>query len=162
MGLYTISETVHMNAPMDRCFLLVTSIELATRTMEMRPLGARKTGFIQPNDRIIWHGWRFGFPWMHEMQVAIYDRPSHFQDTMGRGRFKRFQHDQTFSEIDGHTLLHDKLRFSLPLGFLGNIVAEHVMVPYLSRLLHRRLQILKRIAETEEWRKYLHDEPEAR
>jgi ligand-binding SRPBCC domain-containing protein len=92
--------------------------------------------------------------------ITAYERPHYFQDTMGRGRFRRYQHEHTLSEIDGHTLLHDKIRFSLPLGWAGEMVAKHLMVPYMSRLLHTHLQLLKRVAETEEWRKYLPDESE--
>jgi hypothetical protein len=38
-------------------------------------------------------------------------------------------------------------------------VAKTVVVPYIAGMLHRHLQLLKRVAETEEWRKYLPAEP---
>jgi ligand-binding SRPBCC domain-containing protein len=153
--MYTVSETTHVNAPIDRCFLLGTSLKLVSRTLGMHALERDETGLVQPNDRLIWHGWKFGFPQMHETLVTAYDRPHYFQDSMGRGRFKRYQHEHTFTEIDGHTLLHDKIRFSLPLGWAGDMVARSVVVPYIAGMLHRHLQLLKRVAETDEWRKYL-------
>jgi ligand-binding SRPBCC domain-containing protein len=153
--MYTVSETTHVNAPIDRCFLLGTSVKLVSRTLGMHALERDETGLVQPNDRLIWHGWKFGFPQMHETLITAYDRPHYFQDSMGRGRFKRYQHEHTFTEIDGHTLLHDKIRFSLPLGWAGDIVAKTVVVPYIAGMLHRHLQLLKRVAETDEWRKYL-------
>jgi ligand-binding SRPBCC domain-containing protein len=79
---------------------------------------------------------------------------------MGRGRFKRFQHDHHLVEIDGHTLLNDKLRFTLPLGWPGKLVGKHVMVPYLCRLLRERMLLLKQVAESEEWRRYLPEDDE--
>jgi ligand-binding SRPBCC domain-containing protein len=157
--MYTISETTHVNAPIDRCFLLATSLEFVSRTLGMRPLERHATGLVQPNDRLIWHGWKFGLPQMHETVITAYERPHYFQDTMGRGRFKRYQHEHTLTEIDGHTLLHDKIRFSLPLGWAGEAVAKYVMVPYLARLLHVHLESVKRAAETDEWRSYLPVEP---
>jgi ligand-binding SRPBCC domain-containing protein len=156
--MYTISETTHVNAPIDRCFLLATSVELVSRTIRMHAI-ERKAGLVQPDDQLIWHGWKFGLPQMHETLITAYERPHYFQDTMGRGRFRRYQHEHTLTEIDGHTLLHDKIRFSLPLGWVGDAVAKYVMVPYIARLLHFHLQLLKRVAETEEWRKYLPAEP---
>jgi ligand-binding SRPBCC domain-containing protein len=153
--MYTVSETTHVNAPIDRCFLLGTSLKLVSRTLGMHALERDETGLVQPNDHLIWHGWKFGFPQMHETLVTAYDRPHYFQDSMGRGRFKRYQHEHTFTEIDGHTLLHDKIRFSLPLGWAGDMVARSVVVPYIAGMLHRHLQLLKRVAETDEWRKYL-------
>ncbi len=89
---------------------------------------------------------------VHESVVTRYERPGFLQDTMVRGRFKRFQHDHQFVEIDGHTLLIDKVRFSLPLGWPGRIV------PYISELLQRRMTLVKRLAEGEEWRRYLPEE----
>jgi ligand-binding SRPBCC domain-containing protein len=138
-----------------------TSIELVSRTLRMHALQRDQTGLVQPNDQLIWHGWKFGLPQMHETLITAYDRPHYFQDTMGRGRFRRYQHEHTLTEIDGHTLVQDKIRFSLPFGWAGDMVAKHVIVPYVARLLHAHLQLLKRVAETDEWHKYLPDEPVA-
>ena len=74
---------------------------------------------------------------------------------MERGRFKRFQHDHQFSEVDGHTLMVDYVRFSMPLGLAGKMVGRHVVIPHVVKLLRTRLMLLKRIAESEEWRQYL-------
>lgn len=153
--MYTVSETTHVHAPIDRCFLLGTSIKLVSRTLGLHALERNESDLVQPNDQLIWHGWKFGLPQMHETLVTAYDRPHYFQDSMGRGRFKRYQHEHTFTEIDGHTLLHDKIRFSMPFGWAGDVVAKNLIVPYIARLLHFHLQLLKRVAESEEWRKYL-------
>jgi ligand-binding SRPBCC domain-containing protein len=75
---------------------------------------------------------------------------------MGRGRFKRYQHDHYFYEMTDRTVLNDKIRFTMPLGFLGRLVGRFVLVPYLSKRLRRRLGLLKRVAENgNEWPKYL-------
>lgn len=155
--MYTVSDTIHINAPIERCFLLSTSIELVAETLEMRPMDGKTEGLIVEGDRILWHGWKFGVPQFHETLITRYEAPTFFQDTMGRGRFRKFQHDHSLAEIDGHTLLHDKVRFALPLGFLGQMVARQVMVPYIAGLVQRRFQLLKRLAESEEWRYYLPD-----
>jgi ligand-binding SRPBCC domain-containing protein len=160
--LFTVSDSIHIHAPIERCFLLSTSLELVQQVLEMRPVegGSRKTsGFVVGGDRIEWRGWLFGLPQVHESLITRYERPNFFQDTMARGRFERFQHDHRFTEIDGHTLLVDKLRFSLPFGWPGKIMARHVIVPHISGLLRRRMQLLKRVAEGSEWKQYLPDLP---
>jgi len=44
----------------------------------------------------------------------------------------------------------------MPLGFVGRLVGQFVMVPYISRKLRRRLVLLKSVAENrKEWPKYL-------
>lgn len=153
--VFTVSDTVHINAPIERCFLLSTSIELVQRSLGMRPVSGKMQGLVEMGDRLIWVGWKFGFPQMHETVITAYDRPNFFQDTMGRGRFKTFSHDHGFTEIGGRTLLHDKVRFSMPLGFLGATVARRIVVPHIARLLQHRFMLLKRVAESEEWRDYL-------
>jgi ligand-binding SRPBCC domain-containing protein len=157
--MFTISDSIFINAPIDRCFLLSTNIELVGRTLGMKPLEGRTSGMVVADDRILWAGWKFGFPQMHETYITQYDRPNFFQDTMGRGRFKRYQHDHYFYEMDDRTVLNDKIRFTMPLGFVGRLVGQFVLVPYLSRKLRRRLVTLRRVAQTrKEWVKYL---PEA-
>ncbi|MBB5344815.1 SRPBCC family protein [Tunturibacter empetritectus] len=158
--MFTISDSIHINAPIERCFLLSTNIELVGKTLGMKPIEGKTRGMITPGDKLLWAGWKFGFPQMHETLITRYERPMFFQDTMGRGRFKRFQHDHHLFYIDGRTVLNDKIRFTLPLSWAGRLVARAILVPYISRVLRRRLKLLKRIAESQEWRKYLPEEIE--
>jgi ligand-binding SRPBCC domain-containing protein len=156
--MFTISDSIFINAPIERCFLLSTNIELVGRTLGMKPIEGKTSGMIEADDKLLWAGWKFGFPQMHESVVTRYEKPAFFQDTMERGRFKRYQHDHHLTEIGGWTLLVEKLRFSLPMGPVGKQVARHVMVPYISKLLRRRMLVLKRVAESEEWRRYLKED----
>ncbi len=156
--MFVVSDKIHVNAPIERCFLLSTSLELVGQTLKMRLVesGSTKTsGLVVGGDRLLWQGWVFGLPQVHETRITKYERPNFFQDSMGRGRFKRFQHDHFFTEIGGRTLLNDKVRFSLPMGWATAPVARLVVVPHVSRLLRQRLELLKRVAESEEWRQYL-------
>jgi ligand-binding SRPBCC domain-containing protein len=159
--MFTISDSIFINAPIDRCFLLSTSVELVGKTLGMKPLEGKTNGMLVADDRLLWAGWKFGFPQMHESYVTRYERPAFFQDTMGRGRFKRYQHDHYFYEMDVRTVLNDKIRFTMPLGFVGRLVGQFVLVPYLSRRLRRRLVLLRKVAQNQkEWRKYLPEEHE--
>ncbi len=155
--VFVISDSMHVQAPLERCFLLSTNIDLVAQTLRMHPLSGRSSGQVEAGDTILWAGWKFGMPQMHESLITRFDPPVFFQDTMARGRFKFFQHDHTFVEIDGHTLLQDKLRFSLPGGWLGSLVAKYVMVPYISGLIRKRFYLLKQLAEGPGWRRYLPD-----
>jgi len=126
----------------------------------MKPVegrGTRSEGMVARGDRVVWYGWKFGLPHMHESVISRYEAPAFFQDTMERGRFKRFQHDHQFSEVDGHTLMVDYVRFSLPLGVAGRMVGRQVVMPHVVKLLRTRLRLLKSLAEGEEWRQYIED-----
>jgi ligand-binding SRPBCC domain-containing protein len=154
--MFTISDSIFINAPIDRCFLLATNVELVGRTLGMKAIEGKTSGLLAVDDRLLWAGWKFGVPQMHESMISQYERPAFFQDTMERGRFKRYQHDHYFYEMDERTVLNDKIRFTMPLGILGRMVGKFILVPYLSKRLRRRLVLLKRVAESrQEWRKYL-------
>ncbi len=153
--MFTVSDSVHIRAPIERCFLLATDIGLVQQTLGMQPTAGKTAGKVVGGDRIVWRGWLLGMPQMHESLITRYERPGFFQDTMVRGRFRRFQHDHQFIEIDGQTLLVDRMRFSLPLGVLGRVVGRRLLVPFVVKLLRRRLSLLKIVAESEEWRAYL-------
>jgi ligand-binding SRPBCC domain-containing protein len=156
--MFTISDSIHINAPIERCFMLSTNIELVGKTLAMKPIEGKTKGTVVAGDKLLWAGWKFGFPQMHESLITRYERPVYFQDTMERGRFKRYQHDHHFFFMDGRTVLNDKIRFTLPLSWLGRIVARTIVVPYISRTLRRRMKLLKKVAESQEWRKYVPEE----
>ena len=155
--MFRLKESIHVNAPMDRCFLLSTSIELVQKTIGLTPVEGKTTGLIVSGDQLVWRGWKFGIPAMHETLITGYERPTFFQDTMGRGRFKSFQHDHHFAEMNGCTTMWDIVRFSMPLGLPGKLVGKHVVVPHVLKLMTQRFELIKRIAEGSEWERYLAD-----
>ncbi len=153
--MFRLKESIHVNAPIDRCFLLSTSIDIVRQTLQMTPVSGQTSGLIVNGSRLLWRGWKFGMPVKHETLITGYDRPTFFQDTMASGMFHEFQHDHRFQDIDGRTLLVDVVRFSLPFGPLGKLVAKHIVVPHVLRTMVKRFELLKRLAESDEWEKYL-------
>jgi len=153
--MFRLKESIHVNAPVDRCFLLSTSIALVEQSLHLRPVAGKTTGLIVAGDRVRWRGWKFGLPVHHESLITEYDRPSFFQDTMRSGLFRHFQHDHRFEDIDGQTLMADIVRFSLPLGSAGKLVAKRIVVPHILDTLVKRFQLIKRIAEGPDWERYI-------
>lgn len=65
-------------------------------------------------------------------------------------------HDHYFDAAsDGGTMLRDELRFAAPLGLLGRIGEGLVLRRYMTRFLQARNAVLKRAAESDEWRQFL-------
>ena len=153
--MFCVRDSILIDAPIDRCFLLSTSIELVGPILGMRAVSGKTSGLAIDGDQLVWRGWKFGLPQMHETLITAYRRPEFFQDTMGRGRFEFFQHDHHFTEVDRRTLLGDEVRFAMPLGFAGRLVGRFVMLPHIRRLLRRRFAMLKQIAEGPEWERHL-------
>lgn len=155
VALFRLKESIHVNAPIARCFLLSTSIDLVAQTLRMRPVEGKLSGLIEAEDRLLWRGWKFGIPAMHETLITGYNRPTFFQDTMGRGYFRHFQHDHHFHFIDGHTTMWDVVRFSLPFGPAGRVVGKRIVVPHVLGLMLSRFETIKRLAEGGDWERYL-------
>lgn len=156
--MFTVSDSIHINAPVDRCFLLSTHVGLAAEVLEMRPVSGTVAGTLGPGDRVVWGSWRYGLPHLREGHVTRYERPAFLQETMERRLFTRYRHDHQFIEIDGQTLVIDRVRFSAPLGWLGRKLAKRLVVPPVTRMLRRRMELLRLVAEGEQWRRYLAEE----
>ena len=153
---FQLEDQILVHAPAERCFLLSTSIAIVQRELGMHPVRGRTSGHVVGGDTVLWKGWQLGLPQFHESLIQPFDPPFFFRDQMISGRFATFQHDHSFIDRgSGDVLLHDQLRFTMPFGAAGNLVGRLVLVPHIRRLMRRRFSLIKRIAETEEWRKYL-------
>jgi ligand-binding SRPBCC domain-containing protein len=154
--LFTLRDEIAIQAPIERCFLLSTNVEIVEHDLKMRPVRGRTTGLVSDGDRVRWQGWQFGLPQYHESLVGPFEPPTFFRDHMIAGRFASFEHSHRFQDRgDGVTLLSDELRFTMPFGPLGALAGAWILTPHIRGLLHRRFRRLKRIAESEEWRRYL-------
>ena len=75
---------------------------------------------------------------------------------MIEGAFKRMEHDHYFSATTpNETVMTDVFRFAAPLPILGKIAEVAVLRRYMNNLLRERNDVIKRVAESEEWRRYL-------
>jgi len=71
------------------------------------------------------------------------------------GAFKSMAHDHRFSEHPEGTLMSDRFEFVSPLGILGKIADRLFLTTYMRRFLVRRNEVLKLLAESAEWGRYL-------
>lgn len=154
--VFTLRDNILVRAPIERCFQLSTSLAIVQSELKMRPVEGPADGFVTDGDTVLWRGWKFGLPQLHESLIEAFDPPQFFRDRMLRGRFHTFEHDHHFiDQKDGTVLLADELRFSMPWGRLGELVGKWLMAPHIYGLMRRRFAGLKRIAEGDEWRRYL-------
>ena len=75
---------------------------------------------------------------------------------MVRGPLARLDHDHEFEDDGaGGTLMRDLFDYAAPLGLLGRLAERLFLTRHLRRFLAARNAELKRIAESDEWRRYL-------
>jgi len=74
---------------------------------------------------------------------------------MVTGPFRHFEHDHHFAVMDDGTRTRDEIRFSAPGGVLGRFAAKTFVRKHLVAFLLERNAVIKRVAESEDWRRYL-------
>lgn len=156
---HVLRDSILIDAPIDRCFLLSTHIDTVRQTLALTPVAGKTFGHVVLGDRVLWRGWKFLLPQVHHTLITGYREPTFFQDTQERGRFAFFQHDHHLSPTPSGTLLEDEVRFTLPFGPAGRLVARFILIPHIRGLLQRRFLLLKRLAETDAWREVLKATP---
>ncbi len=147
-----------IEAPVERCFDLSTSIDLhkisASKTKEKAIEGITE-GLIKLNETVTWKAKHFGI-W-HRMKVKIteFDKPYYFVDEMINGSFKYMRHKHEFEQKGDQTIMIDQFDFGSPLGILGKIVDKVIMRKYMANFLSERNNIIKEFAETDKWKQIL-------
>jgi ligand-binding SRPBCC domain-containing protein len=154
----TIRLTTWINAPVERCFKLSTSVELhiasAAATHEEAVEGVT-AGLIGKGDTVTWRGRHFGLRLRHTSRIDAWRPYTYFRDVMVKGAFRRFEHEHYFAAMDDGTRMRDELRFSAPLGALGRFATKMFLRRHLTTLLTRRNAVIKQVAESEDWHTYL-------
>jgi ligand-binding SRPBCC domain-containing protein len=156
----TINVSLTVAAPAHRCFDLARSIEFHLKSTPGSGevvVGGRRSGHMELHDTVTWRARHLGFNQNLTSQITAYERPRYFQDCQVRGAFRMFRHDHLFDAIPdspGLTRVTDVFTFESPLGLLGRLANTLFLTAYMTDFLTTRLEILKRAAESEEWRKY--------
>lgn len=153
-----ITISTEINAPIQRCFDLARSIDLhqytSARTGEKAIAGKTK-GLINKGETVTWKAKHFGIVQTLTSEISEMNPPFMFEDRMLKGAFKKIQHQHLFEEKDGKTIMVDVFEFESPLGILGKVFNRLILTDYMNRFLEERNQQIKKVAETEEWKKYL-------
>lgn len=147
-----------INAPAMRVFDLSRCIDLHIESMSgngERAIGGVTSGLIGLGETVTWQAVHLGVKQHLTSKITEFDRPHHFRDTMTAGAFERLDHDHYFIEADGKTLMRDVFDYTSPYGFIGRIVDAIFLENYMTRLLTERNAVIKRIAESDEWMKFI-------
>jgi ligand-binding SRPBCC domain-containing protein len=161
-----LEEVTVIAAPIERCFDLARSIEVhvlgnvhwGEEAVALERVGAAGpvSGLIEFGQRVTWRARHFGVRQRLTSEITAMDAPNYFQDTMVSGAFKSMQHDHYFRALEGGgTEMRDVFCFAAPLGVLGRLAEVLVLRRYMAALLHERNEVIKRVAESEDWRRYL-------
>lgn len=117
----------------EELFAWHASPEALGRIMAHRP-GFRLVsheGHIRPGARVVVEDRVFGVPVRMAFRHAVYDPPRLFAEEMVEGPFSHFLHEHLFEEAEGGTRMTDRIAFSLPWWFGGEVACALVAAPML-------------------------------
>ncbi|MEO5930543.1 MAG: SRPBCC family protein [Candidatus Kapaibacterium sp.] len=155
-----ITLTTHISAPIERVFDLSLSVDLHVASMGHTgesAVGEITTGLLKLGDAVTWRARHLGVRQRLTSKITALDRPLYFRDSMVRGAFSRFDHDHYFERLGAGTIMRDRFNYTSPLGLLGHAADWLFLKRYLTTLLMKRNTTIRRIAETDRWRQFLHD-----
>jgi ligand-binding SRPBCC domain-containing protein len=147
-----------IDAPVERCFLLSLSVDLhiaSAHSSREKAIAGVTTGLINKGETVTFQGRHFGLIWNYTSRIEILRPYSHFRDIMISGRFKHFEHDHHFAAMNDGTRMRDEIRFSAPWGMLGRLATRMFLRRHVTAFLAERNALLKHVAESDEWHKYL-------
>jgi len=149
--MLVLTATIEINAPAERCFDLTRSVDVhvaSSGLIDGQAIAGRMSGLSELGDETTWSARFFGIRFHLVCEITELIRPESFADVMKKGLFHRFAHRYTFlAETPGRTRLTDELTFESPCGVAGRWFDQWVIGPRFQKLLHHRLEYLKRVAE---------------
>lgn len=114
------------------------------------------SGLVDLTQRVTWRAKHFGVWHRLTSEITALSRPVYFEDAMIEGVFRTMTHEHSFRPLpSGETEMTDVFCFAAPLGVLGRLAEIVFLRRYMQALLRERNAVLKRIAESGEWQRYL-------
>ena len=153
-----LEDITVIQAPIERCFDLARSVEvhLAGNRHWGETAEANGAGLLNRGDCITWRARHFGIRWRLTSEITGMDRPTWFRDAQIRGPFGSMRHDHYFKPLaGGRTQMRDVFCFAAPIPVFGRLAEITFLGRNMLGLLRERNAVIKSIAESEEWRRYL-------
>ncbi len=114
---------------------------------------------IEMGESVTWEATHFGIKQKLTSKITAFERPKHFRDSMVTGAFRRFDHDHFFEQSGEQTRMKDAFDYDSSFGILGKIADALFLEKYMRQMLTERSRLIKKIAESDDWRKFLNGTP---
>ena len=157
--MITVRHEVRVRAPAGRCFDLARSVDLhvaSATDIAARAVGGRTHGLSADGDCTTWSARFLGVRFAMTTRVENFAPPTGFGDRLTHGLLRRFAHVYRFvPQGDDGCAMSDELTVEAPCGFLGRLLERFYLARRMRALVRRRLEHIRRVAESEDWRRYM-------
>ncbi|MEO7717285.1 MAG: SRPBCC family protein [Capsulimonas sp.] len=137
-------------APIERVFDLARDIDVHSRTLADTGETAVTDGgssLLTLGDTVTFYAVHFGVRQRLIAKITEFTPPRRFVDLMLEGAFASLTHTHDFEPAPSGTLMRDTIDYTAPLGPIGRLADFLFLKSYMTRLIERRNQALKEIAE---------------
>jgi hypothetical protein len=156
-----LEEITIIDAPIERCFDLARSVEIHLlgnihSGEQALAIGGITSGLPELDQQVTWRAKHFG-SWQNlTSKYTAMQHPTYFQATMVKGIFRSMQADHYFRTLpSGATEMKDLFLVAAPIPILGPIAEALFLRRYMLTLLRERNAVIKQIAESNDWQRYL-------
>lgn len=153
-----IKLTTFVQAPLERVFDLSRSIDLHKYSMSRfgeKPIAGRLSGLLEQGEEVTWKAKHLLKERTLSVKISQVKAPTFFVDELVKGDFTALKHEHYFKPCDNGTFIIDHFSFESPYGALGNLFNRLYLTRYMQRLLQARNQVIKEVAESNQWKHYL-------
>jgi len=88
-----------------------------------------------------------GLPMRWRTLITSYRPPKFFVDEQIRGPYRLWRHRHDFREVDGNTIIDDRVEYQLPMGILGRIANRLVVARQLKGIFAYRQRAIAAILD---------------
>jgi hypothetical protein len=156
-----LEEITLIDAPIERCFDLARSVEVHLVVNihsgeQALAIGGITSGLPELSQQVTWRAKHFGVWQNLTSEYTAMQPPTYFQATMVEGIFRSMQADHYFRTLPaGATEMKDLFRVAAPLPILGPLAEALFLRRYMLALLRERNTVIKQIAESNDWQRYI-------
>lgn len=137
----TLIIETKINKPPEVCFNLIRRAGAETGNQKIN-------GEFAKGQTVTFQNSFLGFRQNLTVKIIRFEKPKIFVDEMTAGNFKSFRHVHDFIlQDDDQTILKDIFEWASPFGIFGRIIDELFIKNRLRKIVVRRNQRLKEIAE---------------
>jgi ligand-binding SRPBCC domain-containing protein len=86
-----------------------------------------------------------GLPVRWRTVIREYEAGRRFVDVQVSGPYRRWEHEHTFEDAEGGTLVRDRVQYELPFGILGHVAHRLLVARQLRRIFDHRSRRIKRL-----------------
>ena len=153
-----IHLTTFIEAPVERVFDLSRSIRLHKHSMQQygeEVIQRPSSSLIGLGETVTWKAKHFFKVRFLKVKITALQAPYSFIDEQVQGDFKNMKHEHFFKQVENGTIMIDQFHYQLRFGKFGSLANALYIKNYMQHLLEERNRMIRSVAESNDWKKYL-------